>query len=120
MALRLLKYLRQKACYWAKKRSSPQGQNTYENPVELPCRWDDSETQIVEPSGRVVTYESMIMLNVAVKKGGLIFLGTLADVKALGIQMPTVPSVAQGAKEIQRVAKTTGFKGELALVQVWV
>ncbi len=119
MAIRLKKYLRNDAVYWAKRGSKGDGAPPYHQPAQIKVRWDERSVQVVDPDMRVVTFNAQILANTEIIEGSLLFRGTMADVKKI-VQFPTVPSVKQGGREVRKVNRTGDFKGRPFLREVYL
>lgn len=99
-------FLHQTLVYWAKLDSDTYGKPTvYATPVELSCRWEDKQQEIITPDGRKVLSKGYLLMVDKLVVGSLVFLGTLTDVEALPT-FPTPPTVLQGGREVLLV-KTT-------------
>lgn len=72
-------YRRQTCVYWAKAGVDGHGEPLRAAPVELMVRWNDKQTQALDPQGHTVTVDATVVLNRAVTVGGLMWLGRLRD-----------------------------------------
>lgn len=97
----------QTVVYWAKLGPDGYGKPTYDAPIEIPCRWESRQRELVLPDGRLVRTRSYFLLGTAVVVGGVLFLGTLEDVQSLP-SYPAMPTDNQGGYEILTVSITPG------------
>lgn len=94
-------YLKQTAVYWEALGSSETGESlTYAEPVEIKCRWDDTNIVSVTPSGQTFTTQSLVFVPIDTPAPGVLRLGTLND-----ITDEENPYNNPGAKKIQRFDK---------------
>ena len=101
----ITKVLKQKCVYWAPKEVDVYGQNTFEHPEELNCRWDDGIHEIVDTNGAKVASNAEVMVSEDVVVGGVLMLGTLIDVE-IGVE----PAQNTGAYTIIQFEKNPNFK----------
>ena len=69
----------QTAVYWGNPTSDGYGGTTYDDPVEISCRWEEKITLIQNIQGEEVVSKAEILLTQDVAANGLLFLGTLTD-----------------------------------------
>lgn len=67
--------LNQTAIWW--KRLDPDGSGGFdwEDPVEIPCRWELRQERIIEPSGEESVSRAKILLEEDVSVGDMLYLG---------------------------------------------
>jgi hypothetical protein len=94
---------------WPKIGSDPSGRPMYPPvsvlPIQLACRWEDCDREVVAPDGRKVIAKSYLLMADPLQAGDLIWFGTLAQWQALPT-FPAIPTVNQGIREVI-VTKTT-------------
>lgn len=78
MAL-LPKVLRAKAVYWEPRRTNEYGEDSYLNPVEIDCRWDESRTSGFDANGTAVVFNSQVMVDRDIAPGGLLRKGSISE-----------------------------------------
>jgi len=75
-------FLRQTAVYWSiKKRKNQYGQREYNDPIQIPVRWSGEFTEFIDEKGEKQVASAKVMVDRKLDIGGLLFLGTLADVE---------------------------------------
>lgn len=90
---------RQKAVYWGAPTSDGRGGKQTILPVEIDCRWTDTQQQIRTTAGEEILSMSMIMTDRDVDEGGFLLLGTL---DSLGDKRDSAPQEITGAHEIRK------------------
>ena len=118
MAIRMAKFLKQTCVYWRKTGSGGSGQPIYAPPVEVACRWEDQNAQVLTPDNRIITSKAYLMTEYLLSVGSLVWLGTLAGWRA-SPAYPNRPTVLQGGYELYKTAHTPGIKGEPLLYEAW-
>lgn len=109
------------AVYWAPLRvnnvlqTDDYGLPLFKSPVELTCRKDDEEKQVINATGTVVLSTSQYIVDQAVEVGGFIVEGELTK-----ITKPTKPREVLGAKEILAIANTPTLRGNKILHEAFV
>ena len=73
------KFAVQTAVYWGNPIPAGTGGYTYDNPIEIAVRWDDVSEKIAMDNGEEKLSRAMVTVTQDVDLGGLLFLGTLAD-----------------------------------------
>jgi hypothetical protein len=137
------KFAKQTLTYWPKVDSGPDGKPVYGVPVQIICRWEDKEQEIVLPDSRTIRARAYIimagvsgsppevsgkMVDVAtgdlvnvttpIVSGSLMLLGLITDWQALPTY-PKVPTVNQGAREIIKVNLTPDLKNQEVLFEIY-
>jgi len=69
--------LKQTAVYWEKLSVDRYGNPTYNEPVEIKCRWSDVVNELVDSKGTVVYSRARIMVDRDVTLGGVLLLDSL-------------------------------------------
>lgn len=105
--------------YWEANRPGGFGNTTFKSPVELFCRWEDIQQEVIGPDGRTkLSNAHIIIRSQMLVVASVIMLGTLADWKRMPTY-PKVPTNAQGGYEVFKASHTPGLKGEDLLYEVW-
>ena len=73
----------QTAVYWGTPTSNGRGGYTYDDPVELNCRWKDEQIMFGSDDGEQLVSKSVVHLLEDVDHNGLLYLGTLDDLETL-------------------------------------
>lgn len=76
--------LRQKAVYWGNPMKDGYGGLTFDDPVEIDCRWEDRTQVFSADDGKGTQYiaRSVIYVGQELDFDGMLFLGILADLNA--------------------------------------
>lgn len=71
------------AVYWGNPQSDGRGGYTYDDPVDIDCRWKDGEQIMTTDDGRQFVSRATVHLLQDVDTEGLLYHGTLAALEAL-------------------------------------
>lgn len=85
------------------------GRPVYGPPVQIACRWEDKQQEVITPDGRRVRSMAYLLLVSPVSVGDWVFLGTIAVVNALPT-WPKPPTVNQGGREVLVSCQTPDLK----------
>lgn len=99
--------LNQTAVYWGNPQNDGYGGFTYDTPVEISCRWEDSTKIITDSNGREIVSQAEVHVNQDVDEKGLLYLGTLDD---LDSDEESDPITIASAFEIKRFDKIPNLK----------
>lgn len=91
------------------------GNVQYATPVQIKCRWTDKNEIFVTPSGDQRTSRAMVLVDRDTPVGGLLMLGTLADVTDVATHKAN-----NEAWEIQAFHKIPDFKAKKFLRKVFL
>lgn len=122
------RFTKQKLVYWRKIASDNFGQPTYAEAVELKCRWEDTQKEIILPDGRTVLSKGYILLASNLEVGSLVFLGTIdQDPKHLdrpywkGLpNYPKPPTVLLGGREIMKSNATPDLNATSFVYEAYI
>lgn len=101
----ITRMLKQTAVYWALAGTDDNGQPTYENPVEISCRWEDVTMEFLDAFGETQMSQARVYVSQDVTIGGVLLLGELSS----SVDQDD-PKANAGAWEIRRFAKEPNFK----------
>lgn len=99
----------QTAVYWGNPQDDGKGGFTYDNPVEIKCRWEDgTEVISTEDKGKVreLVSKAQVWVLQDVDEEGYLYLGTLDSEDALDSAEEDDPSIVDGAYRIRVFEKT--------------
>lgn len=113
--MRIEKYLHQTLVYW-RRTGGTATSPMHAQPVEIKCRWEDANTEVIEPRGRTVISNSHIYTAVDMVEGSWVFLGTLAQWRQLP-GYPKLPDFNQGGRELTRSMRTPDIKARHILYE---
>ena len=71
--------LNQKAVLWLKTGVNQFNQDTYGEPEEIPCRWEDRDDQVKLDSGELINATARIMVAQVIPLESILWLGKLVD-----------------------------------------
>jgi len=112
--------LKQTAVYWP-----PAGGDDYDqdapyddfgrpvigcHPVEIKCRWEDTQEEIRRPDGSIIVSKSKVIVDQDVAMGGLLIIGTIDDLP--GYTETTDLQSDLGAFEIVKFVKIPTLKAD--------
>lgn len=103
----LTRILKQTAVYWAPSGFGPDGQPTYDTPIEIKCRWEDTHEVFVDSQGNDVVSNSMVYVGQDLKVQGQLWLG---DMDHLTSQ--TDPTENEGAYAIRKFEKIPDLRAK--------
>lgn len=98
----ITKMLKQAVVYWAPTGNDRFGKPTWDNPVELRARWEQSTGSVKAPDGETKTYGTIVYVESDVEVGGMILCSPLTS----GMFDPR----EAGAIEIMKFDKLPNFK----------
>lgn len=99
----------QYAVYWAPGRLADGGKQTYQAPVELRCRWEDSQLEMKDPrrANGVWMSKSQVFTTVRLDENGYLWEGRLVDINA----DTTAPTKNRNAMRVEVVERTPSVDG---------
>lgn len=74
--------LRQKAVYWAPLGENETGQMTFDDPIEIPVRWEDITMEFLDKQGKTQVSRSQVFVDRVLEVGGVLWKGTLDYIAA--------------------------------------
>jgi hypothetical protein len=98
----------QTAVYWGNPVNDGYGGHTFDDPVEIACRWEDKDqvvgTQVGgEVTGGVLLSRSIVFVTQDLDEEGYLYLGSLDD---LSVEQQANPKLVETAYIIKRFEKT--------------
>jgi len=76
-------FTKQKCTYWGNPVSDGKGGYTFDAAVEINCRWDDRQEIRDYYEGNKFTSQSTVMVEIDIKRGSYLGLGTLASFQTI-------------------------------------
>lgn len=95
--------LNQTAVYWGNPVKDGQGGFTWDDPVEIACRWNDSISTQLAANGKEFLSIAKVQVEQDVDKNGMLFLGNLID---LDSSVEADPPIGDDTYTIKRFDKT--------------
>jgi hypothetical protein len=109
--------LTQTAVYWGSPTPDGQGGKTFDDPVELDCRWEDREELFIDASGQEKRSHAVVYLGSDVANGGFLYLGDLDD---LSSDDEADPQAVDGAREVRAFQKVPSIDGRRNTRKAWL
>jgi len=92
--------LKQDVVYWGAPTNDGYGGSSYAAPVEIKARWEQRSESFTDPTGEEKQSTAVVYVDRVVALGGLLYLGTLAD---LSSAEESDPLALEDAHEIKMV-----------------
>ena len=108
--------LNQTAVYWGNPQPDGYGSYTYDDPVEINCRWEDVAMTNIAAMGINADIRSEVFLDQDVDEEGMLLLGELTDLDSDGYNDP----LAAGAHMIVRFDKIPTMKADFFFRKVYL
>jgi len=108
--MNILRKLKQFAVYWAPLTPDRSGATQYAAPIELPCRWEDSTQEMIDPRGDKWTTKAEVFTAVQLTNLGILWKGRYADLVS-----KTDPMQNPGASAIRSHETTPGVSARETL-----
>lgn len=102
------RFAKQPFMYWEKTGENQFSKPLYATGVELKCRWEDRQREVITKDGRVVLAKGYLLLDTVLTPGSLVWKGSLAEWQAASF-FPKIPTQLQGAYELVVVNSTPGL-----------
>lgn len=120
MASGIIKFLEKEVCaqtavYWGNPQNDGYGGYTYDDPVEISCRWDEITQLVTDEDSRQFTSDAEIIVLQDVDKEGMLYLGSLDDIESAH---EANPEQVDGAKRIRHFDKSPLFGSTSEFVRV--
>jgi len=117
-----IRTLVQTAVYWGNPTPDGYGGFTYDDPVEIPCRWEGKEQVIRawDGKGDVGEYIGVVFVNQDLINDGCLRLGTLDDLDSEDFEKPLSNDLTYRIKQFERISmlhSTTTFIRKAFLTQ---
>ena len=108
--------LKQMALYWDTPTPSGWGGDTWDDPVEINCRWEQKHEIFINAEGDEVRSQAVVYLDQDVDLGGYLMLGDLDDISS----STESPDDVDSAFEIRAFAKIPNIKGTKFVRKAWL
>lgn len=115
------KFCVQTAVYWSSPVNDGTGTKTFAFPVEILCRWENSDRIISGADGKQYVCTAQILVKQELDQGGFLMLGTLEDLDKIGALQKRYDAKANPLKcdkayEIRQFDKTPWVKSNTIFV----
>lgn len=104
----LAKLCKQIAVYWGNPVSNGSNGFTFDDPVEINCRWEDKKELIQDTQGNEIVSTATVFVLQDLDELGYLYLGTLDDFESSGIGDD--PKNTYGSFQIKRFNKIPSLK----------
>lgn len=74
----------QTAVYWGNPQDNGYGGFTYDDPIEIACRWEDMPQVMLDKEGEQDLSRAVVYVGIDVMNNGLLYLGRLTDIQGTG------------------------------------
>ena len=89
--------------YWGNPTADGYGGYTFDDPIEIKCRWEDRTELFVDPNGKEQRSTAVVYVDRAVAVEGYLFKGTLEDLTSAEEGDPQTVSAAKEIKQCRSV-----------------
>lgn len=113
----VLRQLNQTVVYWGNPANDGYGGRTFDDPVELDCRWSDKQDLFIDIDGQEKRSEAVVWVESDVVVGGYLYLGDLDD---LSSAEEADPFEVTNAFEIRRFEKVPSVKADQFVRKAWL
>jgi hypothetical protein len=110
----LTRQCKQVAVYWGNPVNDGEGGFTFDDPVELYCRWEEMKQVVTDNKGVEVSSRAVVYLLQDVDEEGMLYLGRLTD---LSSAEEGDPKTVEGAYIIKRFEKTPALGSTTVFVR---
>lgn len=112
--------LNQSAVYWGNPQDNGYGGFTYDDPVEIKCRWEDMHQVVTATNGEEVVSRAVVYVDIDLEENGVIYLGTMEDLiessgESSGEIIPT--NIEKGACIIRRWEKVPALNSSTEFIR---
>jgi len=104
----------QTAVYWGSPQEDGYGGFTFDEPVEIACRWEDKTQIVAGMDGQEVTSDTEVLVTQDLDYNGYLYLGELDDLDSDELDNPMTVS---GAKPIISISKIPMIKSTTEFVR---
>jgi len=66
--------------YWGNPKNDGRGGYTFDEPVELACKWEEMKQLVTDSKGNTITSRATVYLTIDVEEEGMLYNGTLDDI----------------------------------------
>ena len=105
------------AVYWGNPADDGYGGRTFDDPVEIACRWEGRSELFVDDKGREVRSLAIVFCAEEIDLGGKLFLGSLGD---LSSGEEADPQGVADVLEVRKFDKVPDVPGDTFLGTVWL
>jgi hypothetical protein len=107
-------FMRQRCVYWAPLGADEYGNQKYEDPIEMKCRWEDG-TQVMGLEANQFVSNAQVFVPQPVQEKGVLFKGTLDDLTDY-----ENPFNNDGAYEIRKYNEQPNLRAKKFLRYAWL
>ena len=105
----------QPVIYWGTPVDDGYGGKTYDDPVQIYCRWDGSAKLVTDAKGKEFVCVAEVMVTQELDIDGMLYLGTFED---LGPDRDDAPETITGTQIIKQFSRTPLFQSTDEFVMV--
>lgn len=108
--------LNQTAVYWGAPVADGYGGTTFDDPIEIPCRWQSSTKTVTTFLGELKIVNAEVQVDRDLEEQGMLLLGSLDDLDSGDYNDPT----NAGARPIVRFDKVPTIKADAMFRKAYV
>jgi hypothetical protein len=108
------KFCVQTAVYWGNPLPDGYGKLSFDPPVEISCRWEDTTKVVTGANGEQIVCRAIILVTQDLDEGGMLYLGALDDISST---QETNPYLISNAYSIKRFDKVPAVKSTTEFVR---
>ena len=107
----------EKAVYWGNPQNDGEGGFTFDDPIEIDCRWENVNQIVSDEKGAEITCRGLVYTTQDVQEEGYLYRGTLDDLYDSNASDSSAgevynPKTITGAWAIKRFQKIPSLDGE--------
>lgn len=76
-------FTKQKCIYWGNPQSDGKGGFTFDDPIEIDCRWEDKQELKIDYDGNHFSSQAQVLVNIDIDRRSYLANYTLAELQAL-------------------------------------
>lgn len=112
----VIKKMRKQRAVWWQRKPKPDrfGKFSFEEPVEISCRWDDTTEEFIDPQGETQASRSVVYVDRIISVGDRLMRGEMDS------NTPDNPLAIQDAFEVKRFDQNPNFRNTETLLTAFL
>jgi hypothetical protein len=106
---------KQKCVYWGNPVNDGHGGFTFDNPIEINCRWEDMQQIVSDKYGNEITSRAVVYVPQDLDEEGMLYLGTLESLYELDGDSDSSSGGVDNPRDIDKTYIIKRFKKTPAL-----
>lgn len=107
--------LTQTAVYWGNPTPDGYGDYSWDDPVEIDCRWSEEREVVKNQDGEEVISQAQVQVDQDLDQNGVLYLGALTD-----LDSDPIPDEVEQAYHIITIMKVPTMKGDKYFRKVYL